>query len=89
VPVPHHRVTVIGDSPSKDLLPARRLSLPAYWAAYGERNRHLETLLQSVTPFEPPEAVWSQAYAARSFPKLQSFEDLAAIIELPQLRLPL
>ena len=81
-------MTVIGDSPTKDLVPARSLGLQAYWASYGERNRHLEKLLQAVTPFQPPEAVSSQAYAARSFPSIASFAELEKIIWLAQPKLP-
>ena len=88
VAVPRELVTVVGDSPTKDLAPARELGLAAYWAAYGERNRHLETTLQSVTPFEPPEAVECQAEAASSYPALSSFDDLEDIIPVPQPRLP-
>ncbi len=89
--IPKDRVTVIGDSPTKDLIPARKLGLKAYWAAYGERNRHLEKLLQAVTPFEPPEAIRSQADVAREleFPELGSFNHLEGVIKLDQPRLPL
>jgi phosphoglycolate phosphatase len=88
VTLPSDRVTVVGDSPLKDLMPARELGLAAYWARYGERQRHLELLLQSVTPFEPPEALRSQADAARSFPTLERFDDLESVISFPQARLP-
>lgn len=90
-PVPKDRVTVIGDSPLKDLMPARKLGLKAYWAAYGERNRHMEKLLQAVTPFEPPEAIRSQAGVALEFgfPRLNSFNGLESVIKLDQPRLPL
>jgi putative hydrolase of the HAD superfamily len=90
-PISKDRVVVVGDSPRKDLLPARELGLAAYWAAYGERRRDLETSLQSVTPFEPPEAVRSQLDVARTleFPSLSSFGDLESIIKVSQPRLPL
>ena len=86
--IPREKITVVGDSPVNDLEPARRLGLSAYWAAYGERNRHLETVLKSVTPFEPPEAVESQAGAASEFPSIESFEELEEIIPVRQPRLP-
>ena len=90
VPMSLSRVTVVGDSPLKDLQPAREIGIPhLYWAKYGERNRHLEPLLQSVTPFEPPEAVQSQKSAARGFRTLEHFEQLETLISMPQSRLPL
>jgi FMN phosphatase YigB (HAD superfamily) len=89
--IDHSRVTVIGDSPLKDLVPARELGLSAYWAAYGERQRHLEATLQAVTPFEPPEALGSQAKEASDFGTLDTFRELLDVIKLDrvQLRLPL
>jgi FMN phosphatase YigB (HAD superfamily) len=87
IPVDRSRVTVIGDSPTKDLVPAVALGLSAYWAEYGERNRHLEQVLKRVTPFEPPEAIRSQASAAQGYGVLRSFVDLESIIEVRQERL--
>jgi FMN phosphatase YigB (HAD superfamily) len=87
IPLPLSDVVVVGDSPLKDLVPARELGISAYWAEYGERNRHLEYLLPRITPFEPPEAIESQAEAARPFPTLKKFDDLELIFDLPQQRL--
>jgi len=79
----------VGDSPQRDLAPARALGIRAVWARYGSRNADREPLLQSVVPFEPPEARHRQDGAAADFEAVDSFAELVDLLGLRQLRFPL
>lgn len=82
------RVTVIGDSPARDLVPAAALGMQAVWARYGRRNPAAEILLQQIVPFKLPEIAVLQDAAASGFPAVDSFDGLLDFLPT-QLVLPL
>jgi FMN phosphatase YigB (HAD superfamily) len=77
-------VTVIGDSPRRDLAPAASLGMTAVWARYGERHPEREDLLQQVVPTRLPEIDASQASAASAFPAVDRFEELLKYLPTQQ-----
>lgn len=81
-------VTVIGDSPSRDLAPAAGLGMQAIWARYGRRNPASEVLLQQVVPFRLPEIIVAQDADASPYPAVDSFDGILDYLHT-QLVLPL
>lgn len=83
-----NRVTVIGDSPTRDLAPAASIGMQAIWARYGRRSPASEILLQQIVPYKLPEITAAQDVVAAPFPAVDSFEGLLAFLPT-QLVLPL
>jgi phosphoglycolate phosphatase len=86
---PQH-VTVIGDSPTRDLQPAAALGMRAVWARYGRRHPAREVMLQQVVPFRLPEITSRQDAAAAPFLAIDRFDQLLGLLPTQQfLPLPL
>jgi FMN phosphatase YigB (HAD superfamily) len=81
-------VTVIGDSPARDLEPAAALGMQPVWARYGRRSPSKEILLQQVVPFKLPEIKTPQDAAAVDFPAVDRFDQLLDLLPTQQI-LPL
>lgn len=78
------KVTVIGDSPARDLEPAAALGMQPVWARYGRRNPAREVLLQQVVPFKLPEIKTPQDTAAADFPAVDRFDQLLDLLPTQQ-----
>lgn len=86
--VPPQAVTVVGDSPARDLDPAAALGMRAVWARYGRRDPAREPLLQQVVPFRLPEITRRQDDAASPYLAIDRFDELLAVLPT-QMVLPL
>lgn len=82
------QVTVIGDSPARDLAPAAALGMRPVWARYGRRVPEREVLLQQVVPFRLPEITTRQDAAAAEYEAVDRFDELLELLPTQQL-LPL
>lgn len=79
------RVTVIGDSPARDLAPADAVGMRAIWARYGRRNPSAEVMLQQIVPFRLPEITVAQDTEAQSFPAVDSFDEILKFLPTQQI----
>jgi phosphoglycolate phosphatase len=80
-------IAVIGDSVSRDLLPALELGLTGIWARYGRRDHTKEGLLKSLVPDVLPEARPTQD-APSTVPTVDRFQEVLDYLPVQQL-LPL
>ncbi|MDP9167217.1 MAG: HAD family hydrolase [Actinomycetota bacterium] len=82
------QVTVIGDSPARDLAPAAALGMRPVWARYGRRTPEREILLQQIVPFRLPEITAKQDDAAAAYEAVDRFDEILELLPTQQL-LPL